>query len=121
MDDGFREQLEAAVSLNSPLGSAGIVAAVLHLLEGGHPELDGLYARLRDAEDARKAAVGVIQRQNEELEMLKRAHGTLTAFEAAKDQAALARVRALANGRNPGVALGEARVLAVHILQALDA
>jgi hypothetical protein len=119
MDDGFREQLEAAVSLNSPLGSAAIVAAVLHLLEGGHQELDGLYARLRDAEDARKAAVGVIQRQNEELEMLKRAHGTLTAFEAAKDQTALARVRALGEqwkytGDRKGGPLKE-------LLQALDA
>jgi hypothetical protein len=33
-------------------------------------ELDGLYARLRDAEDARRAAVGVIQRQNEEIATL---------------------------------------------------
>jgi DNA-binding MarR family transcriptional regulator len=36
-------------------------------------ELDGLYARLRDAEDARQAAVAVIQRQNKKLAALKAA------------------------------------------------
>jgi DNA-binding MarR family transcriptional regulator len=37
-------------------------------------ELDGLYARLRDAEDARKAAVGIIEKQNEALARVRALH-----------------------------------------------